>query len=209
MLIATLDTLDALDLDATLSEMAISIGRLGDTSPLGVRRAHALGMLAHPQHTLDVFDTRADTSTVTDNGSNATRDPEKGWNAAQTTLYLHLTTDDLAAGSSGGTSGGRISKLGTATLDLLRDWLHRSDRVTLRPVLDLNRADSVDRHDPPDWMREIVVLRDGHCVFLGCPIDARSCDLDHIEAYLSPDDGGPPGQTSTTNLACLCRDTTG
>ena len=95
-LTATLDMLDALDLDATLSEMALSMGRLRNTSPLGVRRAHALGMLAHPRHTLNVFGACADTSTVTDNGSNATRDPEKGWNAAQTILYLHLTTGDYA-----------------------------------------------------------------------------------------------------------------
>ena len=54
-------------------------------------------------------------------------------------------------------------------------------------------------------MRETVILRDRHCVFPGCPIDARSCDLDHIEPYASPDDGGPPGQTSPANLACLCR----
>jgi hypothetical protein len=42
-------------------------------------------------------------------------------------------------------------------------------------------------------------------VFPDCPIDARSCDLDHIETYLDPDTGGPPGQTRADNLACLCR----
>jgi hypothetical protein len=58
-------------------------------------------------------------------------------------------------------------------------------------------------------MREAVILRDGHCVFPGCPIDARVCDLDHTTPYrdpcLDPDHGGPPGQTSLENLACLCR----
>jgi hypothetical protein len=67
------------------------------------------------------------------------------------------------------------------------------------------RFGPVDRHDPPEWMRETVVLRDGHCVFPGCRTDARSCDLDHIESYVDLDDGGPPGQTSVQNLACLCR----
>jgi hypothetical protein len=52
---ATLDLLDAVDLDAAVSDLAGSMGRLGDTSPLGVRRAHALGTLAHPQRALDVF----------------------------------------------------------------------------------------------------------------------------------------------------------
>ncbi|MEO5711582.1 MAG: HNH endonuclease signature motif containing protein [Nocardioidaceae bacterium] len=75
----------------------------------------------------------------------------------------------------------------------------------LVPGLDLNRADAVDVHDPPPWMREAVILRDAHCVFPGCTIDARCCDLDHIEPYVPPDDGRPPVQTSTANLACLCR----
>jgi hypothetical protein len=77
--------------------------------------------------------------------------------------------------------------------------------VTIRPVLDAGRDEAVDGHDPTGWMREAVILRDGHCVFPGCLVDARSCDLDHIEPYVSPDDGGPPGQTSVDKLACLCR----
>ncbi len=54
-------------------------------------------------------------------------------------------------------------------------------------------------------MRETVILRDETCVFPGCTIDARSCDLDHIVPYQPMDEGGPPGQTSLANLACLCR----
>ena len=98
-----------------------------------------------------------------------------------------------------------MEKLGPATLSLLADWIGRFSTVTIRPVLDLARTDAVDVHDPPGWMRESVILRDRHCVFPGCSIDARSCDLDHIEPYVPPDDGGPPGQTSPANLACLCR----
>jgi hypothetical protein len=51
-------------------------------------------------------------------------------------------------------------------------------------------------------MRELVILRDRHCVFPWCGRDARSCDLDHIEAY---DPDGPPAQTTPANLAPLCR----
>ena len=98
-----------------------------------------------------------------------------------------------------------MEKLGPGTRQLLRDWLQRLDGVTVRPVLDPDRTDAVDAHDPPGWMRDTVILRDRHCVFPGCTIDARGCDLDHIQPYLSPDQGGPPGQTSTENLACLCR----
>ena len=39
-------------------------------------------------------------------------------------------------------------------------------------------------------------------MFPGCQVDARSCDLDHIEPY---NPNGPPGQTSPSRLAALCR----
>src|SRR4051794_8842282 len=54
-LTATLDTLDALDLDATVSTLAAEMATLGDISPTGVRRSHALGLLANPQRTLTLF----------------------------------------------------------------------------------------------------------------------------------------------------------
>ena len=54
-LTARLDLLDALDLDHQITTMATTLGRLGDTDPLPVRRARALGMLANPQHTLRIF----------------------------------------------------------------------------------------------------------------------------------------------------------
>ena len=77
--------------------------------------------------------------------------------------------------------------------------------MIVRPVLDLARTDAVDQHDPPAWMRELVVLRDPTCVHPFCDRPARSCDLDHIEPYVEMDDGGPPGQTRPDNLAPLCR----
>ena len=69
----------------------------------------------------------------------------------------------------------------------------------------MDRRDAVDQHDPPAWMRELVILRDRTCVYPYCERNARDCDLDHIEAYVEMDDGGPPGQTHPDNLAPLCR----
>jgi hypothetical protein len=51
-------------------------------------------------------------------------------------------------------------------------------------------------------MRDLVILRDQHCVFPGCTRRARACDLDHILPF---DPHGPPGQTHPDALACLCR----
>jgi hypothetical protein len=204
---ADLDTLDALDLEATIEDLAAEMRRLGDPNPIGARRAHALGSLAHPQRVLRLFgDPRQRTDPAPDSSADG---PAGSWNATTATLYLHIDAADLATGADDSRpvvcGGGVAEQLSAATLARLRMWLQRADRVTIRPVLDLCRTDAVDEHDPPGWLRETVVLRDGRCVFPGCRVDARNCDLDHIDAYVPLDDGGPPGQTSADNLACLCR----
>jgi hypothetical protein len=102
------------------------------------------------------------------------------------------------------TTIGTVEKLGPLTLATITEWLGTA-RFTLQPVLDLNRCDAVDGYEPPAWMRELVILRDKSCVHPNCDKDARDCDLDHIEAYVEMDDGGPPGQTRPDNLAPLCR----
>jgi hypothetical protein len=116
-------------------------------------------------------------------------------------LYLHLDAQALLEPT---VHVGHAEGLGPVTTGLLRDWLQDS-RVTIQPVLDLGRDDAVDEHDPPAWMRELVVLRDRVCVFPFCHRSSRDCDLDHIEAFVEMDDGGPPGQTRPDNLAPLCR----
>jgi hypothetical protein len=199
---ARLDTLDALDLQQSVADLATVMGRLGDTRPVDVRQAGALGMLAQPQRALDLV---AGQPGAADQPALAEHVTSGGLNGSRGTLYLHVSADDLATHLTTRAGGGSVERLGAATLQLLRDWLLRMCTVSVRPVLDLDRSDAVDVHDPPGWMRELVVLRDEHCVFPGCGVDARACDLDHVEAYVSPDDGGPPGQTSPANLACLCR----
>jgi hypothetical protein len=191
---ARMDTLDAIDLDASVDDLATTIGRLGDQRDLDVRRATALGMLAHPQRALDLVHGERE-------GAEASDGPPRGLNGSKGTLYLHVSVADLATCAG----AGHVEKLGPATLELLADWLQRVRGVTVRPVLDPGRDDAIDQHDPSPWMREAVMLRDQHCVFPGCTVAARGCDLDHVEAYVSPDDGGPPGQTSPSRLACLCR----
>ena len=90
----------------------------------------------------------------------------------RTHLYVHVSLADLATHASGDPAVGEVEKLGPATLDLIKAWLGES-RATVQPVLDLNRTDAVDRHDPPVWMRGQVILRDRHCIFPWCGRDAR------------------------------------
>jgi hypothetical protein len=118
-----------------------------------------------------------------------------------TTTYLHLDVADLVDPL---VRLGQVEKLGPLTVATIKQWLG-SSRFTLQPVLDLARTDAVDQHDPPAWMRELVVLRDRTCVHPYCSRPSRDCDLDHIEAFVEMDDGGPPGQTGPDNLAPLCR----
>ena len=190
----TLDTPDALLLDQTVTRLASDLRELGDTDELEVRRARAVGILADPQFALDLL---------------SGRDAAPRHRGVGTNLYVHLTAADLAADVADGTGAASIEKLGAATTQLLTGWLTRfaaaGTKITLRPVLDLGSQAAADQHDPPDAMRETVLLRDAHCVFPGCHRDSRICDLDHITEYLPMEDGGPPGQTWPGNLAPLCR----
>jgi hypothetical protein len=184
-----LDSLEAHRFETAVGQVATLLGQLGDTDPLDVRRAKAVGVLADPQTALDLLTSSSD----------QTQPPRSAPAAPAATLYLHLSETALL--EDGPVS---IERLGTVSKDLIRDWLTGS-RVIVRPVLDLGRADAVDQHDPPGWMREQVVLRDRHCIFPGCTRHARGCDLDHIDPYRHPDQGGPPGQTHPDNHAPLCR----
>ena len=197
----TLDTPDAELLDATvarIARIAADLRNLGDTDPLDIRRARAAGILADPQHALDLMSGHHDAA--------PTRSP-----SGVTNLYVHFTPDDLTPDHQDGTGAATIERLGAATTRLLADWLARhtdtGGKITIRPVIDLSSQSAVDQHDPPETMRETVMLRVAHCVFPGCRRDSRTCDLDHITAYLPTEDGGPPGQTHPGNLAPLCRTT--
>lgn len=235
---ATLDLLDALDLDATVSQLASEMGRLGDDSPLGVRRAHALGELANPQRTLDLFGDPvtpaldatahglegepADPVDAASGKRGTRRSPferrrvrmpwEGEWNSQVGHLYLHLDAADLRAlhadGLLGhhapGAGGVDLESLGAASLRLVREWLGRVTRVSVRPVLDMAASAPVDRHDPPEAMRAGHAPRRPLCL----PRVRRQRPGMRSGPHRSvrPDRSrGPPGQTHPGNVACLCR----
>ena len=183
------DTLDAKAFDHTLGELADRLAAYGDTDTLDIRRAKALGVLADPQHALNLL--------------NVTPDVPRG-PTTELVLYLHLSDQAITGGMTLGRLEGSTSNGDQPLLtDQIRDWAGRPDtRITVRPVLDLNDRPAVDRHESPARMTEHVILRDRTCVFPHCQRPARCCDRDHIRPY---DPDGPPGQTSTDNLACLCR----
>ncbi len=192
----TLDTPDALLFDQTVTRIASDLSELGDTEDLDVRRARAVGILADPQFALDLMSGREGAAPSHRGGA--------------TNLYVHLTPADLAADlaisapvppRSRGSARPPPSCSPTGSpgsqQPAPRSPSARSSTST--------RDQAVDQHDPPEAMRETVMLRDATCVFPSCSRDSRSCDLDHITEYLPMEDGGPPGQTNLANLAPLCR----
>jgi hypothetical protein len=216
---ATGDTADLTRFYDLVCDHAAHLARLGDTDSLGARKARALGVIADAQSHLDLYGTPTGApSGSVGEAKGGGQEAERAEGAepvrvrrpslARTRLYLHLNLIDLLNLPDGLVTVGEVEKLGPATTTKIADWL-AGTRATIVPVLhmgdDLADEPAVDEHDPPEPMRESVILRDRHCVFPWCGVDARACDLDHIDPYLPLDRGGPPGQTSPSKLACLCR----
>ena len=73
--------------------------------------------------------------------------------------------------------------------------------ISLKPVIDLPAEHiSVDCYEIPAQLREQLLLRYPADVFPYAATVSRSIDIDHTVPYLSPDRGGPPGQTRIGNL---------
>ncbi len=78
-------------------------------------------------------------------------------------------------------------------------------RVRITPVIDVADQAPVDGYETPTRMREALHLRNPVCVFPWATNRSRTRDAEHTIPYLSPDDGGPPGQTNMANLAMIGR----
>ncbi|QBX55037.1 HNH endonuclease [Nocardioides seonyuensis] len=199
------DTLDLTRFHDIVCAEAEALGSLGDGDTFEVRKAKALGVIADAQARLDLTSLLGADTSGDDRAAVRRRLIER--RDAKVRLYLHASLADVAAGWSGGPGGvGTVEGLGPVTLDQIKEWAGRS-RLSIQPVLHVASEDtwSVDRHDPPPRMAEQAVLRDPTCVFPWCSHPSRHADLDHIEPYEDPDEGGPPGQTNSAALAPLCR----
>ena len=169
----------------------------GDTDPLGVRKIKAIALIT----AIVTGQAALDPASVL--GTTATSRPAS---RRKIRLNVLVEADDCDVDAEGGAA----FAVGTIESSARPPWpscVNGSATTTSRSCRCLNmaRRDAVDQHDPPAWMRELVELRDGHCVFPRCTVPAKACDKDHITAYLPLDDGGPPGQTHPDALACLCR----
>lgn len=219
-----LDTPDALDLETAVRAVSRQLARNGSTDDLDHRRAHALGIIA--RHALGLPETDTQCGNAAQPGTIGATAPHAG-RAVQ--LYVHLDADTFnrvqgistrrsAAAQPDNTaiaSGVRLAEVGTTdqlvTVEQIRRWCSSAGTITVRPVIDLAANHEASGYRPTPTQREQIALRDRTCVFPHCtrpahPLptsaddrDQFSHDADHIVAY----DAG--GETSSTNLACLCR----
>ena len=89
------------------------------------------------------------------------------------------------------------------TADAIREWCGTpGTQVIVKPVIDLHDTVAVSSYEVPDRIAARVKLTRTTCAFPHCTRPAESADLDHTVEY---SDTGPPDQTSTANLAPLCR----
>lgn len=102
----------------------------------------------------------------------------------------------------------RVEGWGPASIEsLLEQW--QFAKLTVRPVIDLNQVQGVDRYEIPWSVRDAVLNRDLYEAFPGSTRTAKSLDQDHIMAWFrrTPEQRatGDPPLTHPDNLAPLSR----
>ncbi|RNL80932.1 HNH endonuclease signature motif containing protein [Nocardioides marmorisolisilvae] len=180
-----LDMADAMDLEQALQAGAEQQKALGSELSLDARRAKALGNLARGELVLDYNSGLPAEAPVATPPVTSPR---------QVVLYAHLNADGTAEIENNGRH--------LATVEQVREWTRTAGSVVVRPVLDLAEEITSPGYRPTARQAEQVVLRDRWCPFPFCTNSARHGDKDHIEPY---DPNGPPGQTTSSNLAGPCR----
>ncbi|MBF4160163.1 13E12 repeat family protein [Nocardioides acrostichi] len=140
--------------------------------------------------------------------------------ARQLVLHVHLSSEAITGTGTPsidpatGALGLHLARVSTATgahratvtAAQVATWAGNPDtKVIVKPVVDLAETISVDAYEIPDRIAYRVTEQRQTCTFPFCTRTAMRADLDHIDEYVPPSEGGPPGQTSTDTLAPLCR----
>jgi Domain of unknown function (DUF222) len=185
----TVDAADALRLHTTLNQVAGWLADLGDTDPVHVRRAKALGHLANPQQAIALMHR----ATAEPDGNTHPSAAEHSQPWPEATLYVHFTRDQWNRERTGAAilDGG-----GPITLAQARQLLGHA-HVTVKPVIDLDHSDTSDARFARGRLREAVVLKTPHCPFPYCSRPARHNQIDHTTPV-------PHGRTAIGNLSPPC-----
>jgi len=212
---------DAIWFKATIDRIADILAWQGDNDPIDVRRSKAIGILAQPaqalqllcQHQDDDWDGPAEPA---DPAEEPACETEVSFDEAahrslqispppfhpdrarpRAIVYVHLSEEAL----SGGLGVARVEDVGPVLLNRLHALLGDHCTINLKPVIDLPAGHTpVDSYEIPARLREQLQLRYPADVFPYAAAVNRRIDLDHTIPYISPDRGGPPGQTRIGTL---------
>ena len=203
---AVASTPDLIALRDALKTKAVELEILGDHSPEQVRMSKSLGNLADPQQALDLAATAQAALTEEPADDTPRRRPDRVRTplGIERPIHIHLHTSTQVARVQASGLPHAASPISAAAVERWIAELAPGARVKVTPVIDLNKHHAVDAYEAPPHIRALVDERDHTCVFPFCTNRGRF-DLDHIDPYVDPDDGGPPGRTSNQNLAKLCR----
>jgi hypothetical protein len=185
----TIDAADALRLHSALSKMAGWLADLGDTDPVHVRRAKALGHLANPYQAIALMQR----AIAEPDGSTHPSGAEHRQRWSEATLYVHFTRDQWNRERAGAAT---LDGVGPITLAQARHLLGHA-QVTVKPVIDLDHSDTSDARFARGRLREAVVLKTPHCPFPYCSRPARHNQVDHTTPV-------PHGRTVIDNLSPPC-----
>src|SRR4051812_29715971 len=148
---AVADTPDIRALDTAVTHGAADLATLGDTDPEQARRAKALGILADPQHALDLAATAQHAAEQGASGVELERPPltrprrapsATGSADVVRTIHIHVHTDSLADDATQGVArveGGGIER-NAYPLAAVERWLSNQapdSTVRVTPVVDL------------------------------------------------------------------------
>ena len=212
-----LDRADAEELENAIRTIADQLLAAGSTDTLDVRRAKALGYLSRGDLTLDLpteLTNNDEASSVEEARQRRLETTKPTTRTRQVVLHVHLSEAALKGAPEVDPDTGKLglhlarvdNHHQTLTADTVRDWLGvPGTQVTVKPVIDLADQIAVDSYEIPDRISQRVKLKRPTCVFPHCTRTSARVDLDHIDEYVPPDRGGPPGQTATDTLAPLCR----
>ena len=219
---------DAMCFKAIIDRIADILGRQGDSDTVEVRRSKAIGILAQPADALQMLCAHQndtwDGSTEPDDRDTEPDDRDSEPSEVQTStgtslkitappfdpnrarprvvIYVHLAAEALMAG----TGICRVEDVGPVVLSQLRTLLGTRCTINLKPVIDLPAGHiPIDSYEIPASLREQLLLRYPADVFPYAAAVSRRIDADHTSPYLSPDRGGPPGQTRIGNLGPYVR----
>ena len=203
------DVPDVLAFKDALEVKAAELAVLGDESSEPVRMSKAIGIIADAQYSIDLSAAAA-AAVSEDDSADSEATPDRRPPRRRTplgldrpiNLHLHTATQTARIESSGLPHA--ASPVSRTTIERWISELAPGVKVKVTPIVNLNDHYSVDEHEAPTHIKVRVDQRDHYCVFPWCSRRVRA-DRDHIEPYLDPDDGGPPGQTSDLGLARLCR----